>query len=104
MSCRSLFAPGLMAVFLALAFVEPAHATKIDFMLLEELVLSADCVAVVECETAGGLTARFKVVEAFKGSKAGSIVTLQWPANYWGDKFPVALCGERYLVTAYKMP
>src|SRR5437870_4415868 len=93
-----------VATALTLIVVRPAHATKIAPLSLEELVLSADLVALVECETAGGLTARFKVIESFKGPKAGASVVLQWPANYWGEQFPIALCGERYLATAYKLP
>jgi hypothetical protein len=94
----------VLATALTLVAVQPAHATKIDPFLLEELVLSADIVALVECETAGGLTARFKVVESFKGPKVGATVVLYWPADYWGEQFPIALCGERYFVTAYKAP
>ena len=94
----------VLTASLFLLAVRPAHATKIDRILLEELVLSADMVALVECETAGGLTARFKVVEAFKGPKAGTSVVLEWPANYWGEQFPIALCGDRFFVTAFTLP
>ncbi len=94
----------VLATALTLFLDQPANATRIDPYLLEELVLSADFVAVVECQTAGGLTAGFKVLESFKGPKAGATVALQWAANYWGEQFPIALCGERYFVTAYKIP
>ena len=94
----------VLAVVALTAAATPARSTTVDWSLIEELVVSADMVAVVECTTAGGMAAKFAVVESLKGPKAGTTVTVSWPANAWGDQFPVALCGERYLVTAYKSP
>jgi hypothetical protein len=80
----------------------PASATTIDPLLFEELVLGADLVGVVECRTAGGIVAEYTVVESWKGPKAGTRVTIRTAVNYWEPQFPIALCGERYFVTAYK--
>jgi hypothetical protein len=94
----------VLAVVALAGAATSARATTVDWSLIEELVASADMVAVVECTTAGGMAARFTVVEPLKGPKAGTVVTIGWPANAWGDQFPVALCGERFLVTGYKSP
>jgi hypothetical protein len=90
--------------FVALAILWPgrASATTIDPLLIEQLVLGADFVGVVECDRAGGIVAGCKVIESWKGPKAGERVTIRVAVNYWEPQFPIALCGERYFVTAYK--
>jgi hypothetical protein len=80
----------------------PASATTIDPLLFEELVLGADFVGIVECEQAGGIVAAYKVIESWKGPKPGTRITIRVAVNYWEPQFPIALCGERYFVTAYK--
>ena len=79
----------------------PASATTIDPLLFEELVLGADFVGVVECRTAGGIVAEYTVVESWKGPRAGTRLAIRVAVNYWEPQFPIALCGERYFVTAY---
>lgn len=81
---------------------EPVNATTIDPLTFEELVLGADLVGVVECVTAGGIVAEYTVVESWKGPKRGTRLCIRAAVNYWEPQFPVALCGERYFVTAYK--
>jgi hypothetical protein len=71
-------------------------------LLFEELVLGSDFVGIVECEQAGGIVAGYKIIESWKGPKAGSRITIRVAVNYWEPQFPIALCGERYFVTAYK--
>lgn len=94
--------PAVAALAVALLGPAPAPATTIDPLLFEELVLGADFVGVVECRTAGGVVAEYTVVESWKGPKAGTRVTIRVAVNYWEPQFPIALCGERYFVTAYK--
>src|SRR5690349_6845760 len=94
--------PAVAALADALLGPAPAPATTIDPLLFEELVLGADFVGVVECRTAGGVVAEYTVVESWKGPKAGTRVTIRVAVNYWEPQFPIALCGERYFVTAYK--
>jgi hypothetical protein len=77
-------------------------ATDIVQKSFEELVLGADLVAVVECTTAGGIVARYRVIESFRGPKGGSEVSLRIAVNYWEPQFPIALVGQRFFVTAYK--
>ena len=65
-------------------------------------MLGADFVGVVECEQAGGIVAEYKVIESWKGPKPGTRMSIRVAVNYWEPQFPIALCGERYYVTAYK--
>jgi hypothetical protein len=94
------FSCGLVA--LALFWPQRTLATTIDPLLFEELVLGADFVGVVECTQAGGVVAGYRVVESWKGPKVGTEITIRPAVNYWEPQFPLALCGERYFVTAYK--
>jgi hypothetical protein len=85
-----------------------AQATTIDPLMWQQMVLGSEFVGIVECTTAGGVVARYKVIESWKGPKAGpktgNEVALRIPVNYWGPQFATTLCGQRYLVTAYKSP
>jgi hypothetical protein len=96
-------ARGALAVAL-LTWPGQALATTINPLQFKEMVLGADLVGVVECEKAGGIVAEYRVVESWKGPKAGDRVTIRVPVDYWGEQYPLALCGERYLVMAYKNP
>jgi hypothetical protein len=88
----------------ALLWPGRAAATTIDPIPFEELILGADFVGVVECVQAGGIVAEYKVVESWKGPKEGTRVSIRVAVNYWEPQYPIALCGERYFVTAYKNP
>lgn len=88
--------------FSLLIIVQISSATTIDPLLWEQLVIGADFVGVVECQVAGGITAKYKIVDSWKGPKNGENITIRIATNYWGPQFPTVLCGERLLVTAYK--
>ena len=45
-----------------------AGLTFVDPMTWEQLILKADFVGVVQCEVAGGIVARYKVLETWKGA------------------------------------
>ena len=91
-----------LAVILCVAGVRPpARATTIDPLIWEQLVLDAGFVGIVECETAGGIVAGYRVVESWKGVPVGTRFKMRMAINYWGPQFPVTLVGERYLVTAF---
>lgn len=79
-----------------------ADATTIDPQTWEQLVNGADLVGIVECDTAGGIVAGYTVVESWKGPPAGTVLRLAVAADYWEPQFPIALCGERYVVTAFQ--
>ncbi len=82
----------------------PARGTTIDPLPWELMLLQADMVAEVQCVEAGGIVARYKVLRSWRGPAAGSQVKIRVAVNYWGPQFPVALCGQRYLVAAYRSP
>lgn len=88
-----------------------ALATSIRLSPWEELVAKADLVGVLECEVAGDIDAKFRIVDSWKGPANGEIVTLDLPYlctlpeinfNDPEPALPAPLHGERYLVVAYK--
>lgn len=81
-----------------------ARATTIDPLTWEQLVLGADFVGVVECTQAGGIVARYRVMANWghSGPAVGEEISIQVAVNYYEPQFPIALVGERFLVTAYK--
>jgi hypothetical protein len=89
-------------VALGLGAVLQIKATTVDPLTWEQLVSGADFVGIVECQTAGGIVAKYTVVESWKGPAAGTAFSMAVAVNYWEPQFPIALCGERYLVTAYR--
>ncbi|HOD81664.1 MAG: hypothetical protein BWX88_01854 [Planctomycetes bacterium ADurb.Bin126] len=101
---RTLASSFLVTMVLAALAAEPARATTIDPLRWDQLVLGADLVAVVECTTAGGIVARYKVVESFKGPPAGSEVAIEITVNCWEPQFPIVLIGQRLFVTAFRRP
>ena len=73
----------------------------IDPLTLEQLVSWADFVGVVECETAGGIVAEYRVIEGWKGAPAGTRFRLKTPVDFWEPQFPTVLVGDRSVVTAF---
>ena len=57
---------------LSVAMVVVARGTSIDPLTWEELVAGADCLGVVECDTAGGIVAKYRVIDSWKGPENGS--------------------------------
>ena len=53
---------------------------------------------------AGGIVAEYRVVESWKGAKPGTRFRVRMGVNYWGGQFPIALCGTRYYMTAFRSP
>ena len=90
-----------LVLVLGIAFSPAARATTIDPLTLEQLASGASFVGVIECETAGGIVARYRVVESWKGAPVGTQFSLRTAVNYWEPQFPVALAGQRSVVTAY---
>jgi hypothetical protein len=77
-----------LAVILCVAGVPaPARATTIDPLIWEQLVLDAGFVGVVECETAGGIVAGYRVVESWKGAPVGTRFKMRLAINFWGPQF-----------------
>ena len=89
-------------VLLSFVVAGTAPATTIDPLTFEQMVTGADLVGVVECEVAGELIARYRVVESWKGPEAGAVVSVQIPPNVWGPLVPTTLVGERFVLAAYR--
>jgi hypothetical protein len=89
------------ALILCLHF-QPASGTEIDPLTWEQFTSDADFIGIVECETAGGIVARYRVLESWKGAPAGTAFSIRVAVNYWEPQFPIALIGERYLVAAFR--
>jgi hypothetical protein len=68
----------------------------------EEQVAKADFIGIVECETAGGIVAKYKVIESCRGAKPGEHIAIRVGINYWGQQFTIALCGQRFFCMAYR--
>jgi hypothetical protein len=94
----------LVALFSFVVLLPATAWARIDPYTWEELVLKADLVGVVECVTAGGDVARFKVMESWKGPPAGTELNLRTTRDHYWEQFSIALCGERWLVTAFHRP
>ena len=90
------------AVLLLLFHFPPAYATEVDPLIWEQFAAEADFIGTVECETAGGIVAKYRVIESWKGAPAGTIITIMVAVNYWEPQFPIALIGEQYLMAAFK--
>lgn len=91
----------LLALLLAAPWLPRASALTIDPELWQQLVEQADLVAVVECAAAGGVVARYRVEESWKGDvRAGELIVLARIASAWSDTYPVSFVGQRFVVTA----
>src|SRR5688572_18853805 len=93
----------LTAVSLVLAPSVPLFPTTIDPFTWEELVVGADLVGVVACETAGGIVARYRVLDVWKGAPGQGSITIRQGVDYWEPQYPEVFCGERFIVTAYRL-
>src|SRR5262245_11086391 len=90
---------GFLALFLCISS-QPASATTIDPLTWEQFASDADFIGIAECETAGGIVAKYKVLESWKGAPPGTTFSLRIAVNYWEPQFPIALIGEQYLIAA----
>jgi len=81
-----------------------ARASTFITSTWEDLVDRSDFFGIVECTVAGGIVAKVKVIDSWKGLENGSEISMGFPTDVWEPPFPIALCGERYLVAALKNP
>ena len=65
-------------------------------------MIGSQFVGVVECIQAGGIVAKYRVVESWQGAPVGSEFTLHIPVDYWEPQFPTSMCERKYLVIAVK--
>lgn len=76
------------------------EASSIIPRSLQAVVLESDLIGVLECDVAGIMVAKYRVVESWKGPPAGSSVVLGATPDVHGSPYPFALVGERFLVAA----
>lgn len=74
-----------------------ACKAEVDQELWEQSAFGADFVGVVECTTAGGPVAEFRVLESWKPGPAAETLRLLNCSYYWELHYPAMLVGERYL-------
>jgi len=99
-----LFGRGLLVILLG-QLLRPVEATTIDPLPWVDLVRRSDFVGTVECEVAGGIVAEYRVLETWKGAAtAGERLRIRISPDDFGQRFPTALCGEKYLVAARRNP
>ncbi|MDZ4287428.1 MAG: hypothetical protein U0984_05695 [Prosthecobacter sp.] len=88
-----------LVVFLSAGSPPPAQAlTPIEEVTWEQRAERADFAGIVECVTAGGFVARYRVVESWRGPEMGTELTLYVSPDR--TAFPIALCGEKFVVMA----
>ncbi len=92
----------LAALLATVVLSSPSPATIGVFVPLEQKLLLADFVGVVECQTAGGIVAKYRVVESLRGPKVGTELTIAQDINFHAEQYPLALCKERYLIAGWK--
>jgi hypothetical protein len=89
--------------FLAVGLIGRIEATTIDPLLWQQLADRADLIGVVECVTAGGNVARYRVTDVWKGVvRVGDIVSIGIETDFWGPRYEVRLVGQRLFVAAFK--
>jgi hypothetical protein len=64
------------------------------------LVYDAAFVGIAECTVAGGIVADYRVIDSWKGPGPGATLRISRTLSVWEPTFPIALCGERYLILA----
>jgi hypothetical protein len=103
MKAMRLFRCLLASALAGLLICRSGQATTIDPAIWEQLAAGADFVGIAECAQAGGIVAKFKVIESWKGPEPGTEFSLRIPPGRFAPDFPYALCEERYLLTAYRV-
>jgi len=92
----------IFSLLFAGALIGCAHATSYVSRTWEQIAEKSEFIGVVECITGGGIVARYKVVDSWKGIAEKAEFHLRQGVDYWEPQFPIALCGERFLVFAAK--
>jgi hypothetical protein len=95
-------AASLLTLCLLLASLAADHASASSTVPQpwQAILNRGHLVGIVECETAGEIIARYRVVESWRGPTVGSLLTIRGPASVYGPNLPEALVGDRFLVSA----
>ncbi|HET9233975.1 MAG TPA: hypothetical protein VFP10_07545, partial [Candidatus Eisenbacteria bacterium] len=91
----------LLLVAFHAAFARTASADSVSPNPWYQQVATASFVGVVQCEVAGVVAAKYRVLESWKGPPVGTILTIDQQFRTYGAYSPFAVCGEKYLACVY---
>jgi hypothetical protein len=94
----------ILLILTALLLQNNTRATSYILPTCEESATTSEFVGVVECIVAGGIVARYRVIDSWKGAPIGTEFNIAQHVDPYGPQFPVSLVGERSLVFAEKSP
>ena len=86
----------------ALFFQVNALGTSYVMPTWEQSATTSEFIGVVEGITAGGIVARYRVIDSWKGEPVGSEINIRQHVDSCGPLFPVSLAGEQSLVFGEK--
>jgi hypothetical protein len=75
---------------------QEADASSIIVPSWQVQVADAGFIGIADCVVAGGIVARYRVVESWKGPPKGSELLIGQRVDNFGSQYPLALVGERY--------
>lgn len=91
-------------ILTALLLQKNSLATDYILPTWEESATTSEFVGVVECIVAGGIVARYRVIDSWKGAPVGTELNISQHVDPFGPQFPISLVGEQSLVFAEKSP
>jgi hypothetical protein len=94
----------ILLIITSLLLQSNTLATSYILPTWEESATTSEFVGVVECIVAGGIVARYRVIDSWKGAPVGTEFNISQHVDPFGPQFPVSLVGERSLVFAEKSP
>lgn len=94
----------ILFILTALLLQNNTLATTYILPTWEESATTSEFVGVVECIVAGGIVARYRVIDSWKGAPVGTEFNISQQVDPFGPQFPVSLVGERSLVFGEKSP
>ena len=94
--------PIILLTLSALLLQVPTQATTYILPTWEQLATTSEFIGVVECVTAGGIVARYRVIDSWKGAAVGTQLNISQHVDVFEPQFPISLVGERFLVFGEK--
>ena len=94
----------LLLILTPLLLQNNTQATSYILPTWEESATTSEFVGVVECIVAGGIVARYRVIDSWTGAPVGTEFNIAQHVDPFGPQFPVSLVSEQSLVFAEKSP
>lgn len=92
----------IIAMVMALGRGQVAHATIIEPIPIDKLIDTADFIGIVECTKSGIITAEYRVISAYKGPPAGTLINVRHAVNAHGGVYPADRRKNIKLFIAFK--